>query len=52
MHQTPITTREAIRIAIGELAAQCEAFEPSCVRCQAAALLCEQYGFKMQEFFK
>lgn len=48
---TPITTREAIRIAIGELAAQCEAFEPSCVRCQAAALLCEQYGFKMQEFF-
>jgi hypothetical protein len=43
---TPITTREAIRTALQALA------EIDTVNTKrAAALLCEQYGFKMQEFF-
>lgn len=43
---TPITTREAIREALQALATT---GTQDCQR--AAALLCEQYGFKMQEFF-
>lgn len=43
---TPITTREAIRTALQALAE----IDTEDAR-QAAALLCEQYGFKMQEFF-
>lgn len=43
---TPITTREAIRTALYALAE----IDTADTR-RAAALLCEQYGFKMQEFF-
>lgn len=46
MHHTPITTREAIRTALYALAE----IDTADTR-RAAALLCEQYGFKMQEFF-
>ena len=44
---TPITTREAICEALKALSImQTQQAE------RAAWLLCEQYGFKMQEFFK
>lgn len=43
---TPITTREAIREALKALSMM---QTPDAER--AAWLLCEQYGFKMQDFF-
>lgn len=43
---TQITTREAIREALKALSMM---QTPDAER--AAALLCEQYGFKIQEFF-
>lgn len=51
MSQTPMTTREAIQIACGEAAAQCKEFDASCVRCRAVALLCEQYGLRLSDYF-
>lgn len=51
MTQIQLTTREAVQIAIGETAAQCGEFEPACVRCQAVRLLCDTYGFKLEQFF-
>ena len=51
MTPTPMTTREAVQIAIGETAAQCGEFETACVRCQAVRLLCDTYGFKLEQFF-
>ena len=51
MTQMQLTTREAVAIAIGETAAQCGEFEPGCVRCQSVRLLCDLYGFKLEQFF-
>lgn len=51
MTQIQLTTREAVQIAIGETAAQCGEFDPACVRCQAVRLLCDLYGFKLEQFF-
>lgn len=46
-----MTTREAVELAIGEMAAQCATFDEACVRCQACKLLCDYYGFKLEKFF-
>ena len=51
MNQTPMTTREAVQIVCGEAAAQCKEFDPDCVRCRAVALLCEQYGLRLSDYF-
>lgn len=51
MNQTPMTTREAVQIVCGEAAAQCKEFDQCCVRCRAVALLCEQYGLRLTDYF-
>ena len=51
MTQIQLTTREAVQIAIGETAARCGEFDSVCVRCQAVRLLCDLYGFKLEQFF-
>ena len=50
-HAPILTTREEVAIALGETAAQCGEFDATCVRCQAARLLCDLYGFKLEQFF-
>lgn len=52
MTQIQLTTREAVEIVISEAAAQCGAFNAACVRCQAVRLLCDLYGFKLEQFFE
>ena len=51
MTQMQLTTREAVEIALGETAAHCGEFDAGCVRCQAVRLLCDLYGFKLEQFF-
>ena len=51
MTQTQLTTREAVEITISETAAKCGEFDATCVRCQAVRLLCDLYGFKLDQFF-
>lgn len=49
--QIQLTTREAVEIALGETAVQCEEFDSTCARCSAVKLLCDLYGFKLEQFF-
>lgn len=51
MTQMQLTTREAVEIVLGETAAQCGEFYHGCDLCQAVRLLCDLYGFKLDQFF-
>lgn len=42
---------EAIKIVLGEAAAQCGSYDTECPRCKAVAVVAKEYDYDVWDFF-